>query len=143
MEPGRKHLPRGVRALQLPRDPHANLRRDAAVRTWRGRGHRHRLKRDVYLGGPRTRAEREKPVSYLATGEHSRRGACIHRAQTGRDWKVAEALLHWPAVSPRASAKGPLPPVLPNWRRGDWATLGRQRIAGARCRNTGDACHTP
>ena len=39
------------------------------------------------------------------------------------------------------AAKGPLPAVLPDRRRGDWTAQRRQRVAVARCRSAGDAGH--
>src|SRR5579859_8308065 len=53
----------------------------------------------------------------------------------------ATLLLHRPAVSPRAPAERPLSPVLSDWRGGDWAERGGERISRGRCRSSGNAGH--
>ncbi len=61
---------RGLRALQLSRDPHARLRRHESVRAQRRRRDRHRLQGDVHLGGPRSRAS-EKAQSLTLRPENT------------------------------------------------------------------------
>ncbi len=71
----------------------------------------------------------EDAVAHPAAGEHRRGGPRLHRARAGRERPVAEALLHRPAVPPRAPAEGPLPAVLADRRGGHRAALVGQRIA--------------
>ena len=49
----------------------------------------------------------------------------------GETRSTAEALLHRPAVSPGAAAKGPLSPVFSDWRRGHRSAERGQRVAAA------------
>ena len=93
------------------------------------------------MGGQGARAVGEGAVAHPAAGEHRRRRPRLHRAQARRAGPAAEALLHRPAVPPRAPAEGPLPPVLPDRRGGHRAAQRRLGVAAARCRGAGDAGH--
>ncbi len=100
------------------------------------------VSKEMFTWEDKARAQSEKAQSLtLASGEHGRRSARLHRAWSGRQRYAAEAVLHWPAVSPRASAEGTISPVLSD-RRGDHRAAERgQRVSGARCRGAGDAGH--
>ncbi len=91
-------------------------------------------------GKTRPARQSEKAQSLtLRPGEHGRRGARLHRARTRQEGHAAKAVLHWAAVSSRASAEGTLSPVLPD-RRGDHRAAERgQRVSVARCGSAGDA----
>src|ERR1035441_6472592 len=116
MEPGGREGARRLRALQLSRDPDADFRRHATVLAQRGRRDRHRFQRDVHLGGQGPRPKREAAVADVASREHRRCGARVHRAWSRQEGHAAEAVLHWAAVPARATAEGALSPVLPDWR---------------------------
>ena len=100
------------------------------------------VSKEMYTWEDRARAQSEKTqIAHPAPGKHRRRGPRLHRAPAGRDRPVAEALLHRPAVPPRAPAEGPLPPVLADRRRGHRAAVLRQREPAARRRSAGNAGH--
>ena len=70
--------------LQLPRNPHADLRGDRAVRARRRRRHRHRQQRDVHVGGPR------RHLADAAAGEHRVASSAPTSSigwTSGRDWQ--------------------------------------------------------
>ena len=81
MEPGGCQGARRLRPLQFSRDPHAHLRRHAAVLPQRRRRDRHRVEGDVHVGGQGACAKRESTVADTSSGEHCRRGARLHRAR--------------------------------------------------------------
>ena len=110
---GARRVPR----LQLPRNPHADLRIDRTLRPRRRRRDRHRLQRNVHLGG-RGRAESDKGQSLTLRPENT---AGVVRAYIEHklwDARTEQALLHRAAIPPRASAERTLSPVLSD-RRGE------------------------
>ena len=111
---------------------------DRTVRPRRGRRNRHRRERNVHLGRSRPRRKRQRPVPDASSRKHRRRRPRLHRAQT-LGARPEQALLHRPAVPPRASAEGPLPPVLPDRRGSHRAASAGQRISRARRRNSRNA----
>ncbi len=112
MAPHRARGPRPVPPLRLPRDPHARLRGDRAVRPRHRRRDRHRLQGDVHLRGPR------RLVPDAAARGHGRHRARGHRAQPDEHRPRAEGLRAGADVPPRAAAEGALPAVPPGGRRG-------------------------
>ena len=75
LAPDRGRGARPLRALRLPRDPHAGLRGDGALRARHRRGDRHRLEGDVHLRRPRRR------LADAAARGHRRDRARRDRAQ--------------------------------------------------------------
>ncbi len=94
------------------------------------------VSKEMYTWEDRARAQSEKSaVPHPPPRKHRRRRPRLHRAQTRRDRPAPEALLHRPAVPPRAPAEGPLPPVLADRRRGHRPALRRLRVPAPRCRS--------
>ena len=74
------------------------------------------VSKEMYTWEDRGRAESDKGQSLtLRPGKHCRSCPRLHRAQALGP-RTEQALLHRPAVPPRASAEGTLPAVLSNWR---------------------------
>ena len=95
--------------------------------------------KEMYTWEDRGRAaERQRPVTDPPPRKHRRRRARLHRTQTLGP-RTEQALLHRPAIPPRASTEGTLSPVLSN-RRGGYRPVDRgQRVSRARCGSTRDA----
>ena len=101
-----------LRPLRLPRDPHADLRGDGALRPrHRGRD-RHRREGDVHVRRPGRR------LAHPAARGHGRGRARRDRAQPDEQRPRAEGLRDGADVPPRAAAEGPLPAVPPGGRGG-------------------------
>jgi len=111
--------------LQLSGDSHAHLRDDRAVRARRGRGNRHRCERDVHLED-RGRAQSDQGQSLTLRPENT---AGVVRAYIEHKlWDKGLQKLYYigPQFSQGASAEGPVPPVLPDWRGSHRAYHGRE-----------------
>ena len=102
------------------------------------------VSKEMYTWEDRARAQSEKSQSLTLRPENT---AGVVRAyiehNLGESRPPPEALLHRPAVPPRAPAKRPLPPVLANRRGSHRPAIGRLRIAPPRCRSDRNARQLP
>ena len=109
------HFPR----LQLPRNPHPDLRGDQLFA--RGVGE----ETDIVTQGDVHVRRSRRDLADAASREHGVGDPRLYRAPARPAPGRAEALLHGADVPPRAAAEGPLPAVLPDRRGGDRLGIAR------------------